>query len=144
MNNCSANNRVKDFFPQNWANLDSILNQFLGPQASLKGFRVSPTPASAWEDDGHYHVELDVPGVSREDIELTLEKGILQIDVERKNPVEDRKGYQDERFYGKSTRKLALPETIDTESIVAELVGGVLHVKIAKVPEVQPKRIEIN
>ena len=144
MKNCSANNRVKEFFPQNWANLDSILNQVFGPQASLKGFRVSPTPASAWEDDEHYHVELDVPGVSREDIALTLEKGILQIDVERKNSLGDQRGYQDERYYGKSTRKLALPETIDTESIVAELANGVLHVKIAKIPEIQPKRIEIN
>lgn len=144
MSKCTSKNRLHEFFPNNWAEFDTLLSQVFGPNASLKAYRGHATPASAWEDDSAYHVELDVPGVAREDIGLTFEKGVLQIDVERKKAAEERKGLRDERFYGKTTRRLALPETIDPESIKAELANGVLHVSVAKVPEVQPKRIEIN
>ncbi|MCG8451046.1 MAG: Hsp20 family protein [Pirellulales bacterium] len=144
MTRCTSKNRLQEFFPNHWADFDTLLSQVFGPNAPLKAYRSHATPASAWEDDGSYHVELDVPGVAREDIALTFEKGVLQIDVERKQVEQERKGYRDERFYGKTTRRLALPDTIDPESIKAELSDGVLHVSVAKVPEVQPKRIDIS
>jgi HSP20 family protein len=50
----------------------------------------------------------------------------------------------DERRYGKVTRTVTLPESIDPESIAGKLTDGVLHVTVAKRPEAQPKRIEIS
>ena len=64
--------------------------------------------------------------------------------AERKKPEEERTGWHEERAYGKVTRSLKLPETIDPESIEATVADGVLHVTVAKTPEAQPKRIDVK
>jgi HSP20 family protein len=101
-------------------------------------------PASIWEDDGQYHVELDLPGVAKEDVEITFDKGILKISAERRQVTEDRKHLHEERGYGRTSRSLNLPDTVDPDSITAEFNDGVLHVTVAKALEAQPKRITIG
>ena len=54
-------------------------------------------PASIWEAEDGYHVELDLPGVRQEDLELTFENGELQISAERNAPDDDRMNWHDER-----------------------------------------------
>jgi len=141
MKKCSSPNRLQAFVPGNWNDFDSLLNQVLAPTVAraVHGIRA---PLSAWEVDDAYHLELDVPGVEKEDIELTFEKGTLQIIAQRKNP-EPHKGLHDERVYGAITRSIALSDAVDPESISAKLDRGVLHVTVAKVPAVQPKKIRI-
>ena len=143
MANCSPKNRLQDFVPSTWNEFDSLLNQVLAPTVArtVRGIRA---PLSVWEADDAYHVELDLPGVSKEDIEVTFEKGVLVIVANRKAPDDERKGLHEERVYGKVTRSLTLSESVDADSIAAALTEGVLHVTVAKVPEVQPKRIDIN
>lgn len=135
-------NRLREFLPSNLAEFDSFLNQVLAPT----GLRAGHTPAGLWEDDSSYHIELDVPGVAREDVEITLDKGTLSISAERKHEESEsnRKGWREERFYGKVTRAFSLPDTIDPESVAAEISDGVLHVTIAKSPAAQPKKIDIK
>lgn len=120
---------------------NTVLDQFFGQGGGVQAFYV---PASVWEDADSYHFELDVPGVTRDHVDVTFEKGTLRVTTERLAPEETRKSLVDERRYGKVTRTVALPETIDPESIAAELTDGVLHVTVAKKPESQPKRIEIK
>ena len=143
MNNCTRKNRLQDFVPSTWNDFDSLLSQVLAPTVArtVRGVRA---PLSVWEADDAYHVELDVPGVTKEDIEVTFEKGTLQIAAERKAPSEERKGLHEERIYGTVSRSLSLSEAVDPDSIGAELTNGVLHITVAKVPEVQPKKININ
>ncbi len=143
MNTSTRKNRLQDLVPGTWSDFDSLLSQVLAPTVArtVRGVR---SPLSVWEAEDAYHVELDVPGVSKESIELTYEKGELQIVAERKGPEEERKGLHEERVYGKVTRSLSLSEKVDPDSITADLSNGVLHVTVAKVPEVQPKRIDIN
>jgi len=141
MNRTLTRNRLREMFPGNWSDVDALVHQFFGPQAGVQAFYV---PASVWEDEGSYHVELDVPGVTRDHVELTFEKGTLRITTERPAPEEQRTGLVDERRYGKVTRTVTLPESIDAETINAELTNGVLHVTVSKKPEAQPKRIEIK
>jgi HSP20 family protein len=133
--------RLREVFPGNWGDVDALVHQFFGQGPGVQAFYV---PSSVWEDEASYHVELDVPGVTRDSVELTFEKGTLRITTERTAPEETRTGLVDERRYGKVTRTVTLPETIDPESIVAELTNGVLHVTVSKKPEAQPKRIEIK
>ena len=135
-------NRLREFLPSNLAEFDSFLNQVLAPS----GMRAGHTPAGLWEDDGSYHIELDVPGVTREDVDITLDKGTLSISAERKHEESDasRKGWREERFYGKVTRAFSLPDTIDPESVSAEMVDGVLRVSIAKTPAAQPRKIDVK
>ena len=148
MSNCTSKNRLQNlvpggWVPGNWNDFDSLLSQVLAPTVArnVSGVRA---PLTVWEADDAYHVELDVPGVAKDAIELTFEQGTLQIVADRKQPEGERKGLHEERAYGKVTRSLSLSEAVDPDSIAAELLEGVLHVTVAKVPEVQPKRIDIN
>ncbi len=134
---------IRNRLPHRLGEFNSMMEQFLGANAG-SGIQAYYVPASVWEDSNAYHVELDVPGVMREHVELTFEKGTLCISTKRQAPEESRAGLVDERRYGRVTRTVTLPESIDPETIAAELNNGVLHVSIAKKPEAQPKRIEVR
>jgi HSP20 family protein len=101
-------------------------------------------PASIWEAEDKFHIEVDAPGVAKDDVELTFEKGVLQITLERKAPEGERTNWHNERGYGKVSRSVSLPDTVDPDTIAAELNNGVLHVSINKRPEAQPKRIDVK
>lgn len=141
-NGLTTKNRLREFLPANFVEFDSLLNQMFGPS----GLRVGHTPAGIWEDENAYHVELDVPGIQRENVDVTLDKGTLTITVERKHEETDnaRKGWREERYYGKVTRSFTMPDTIDPDSVAAELNNGVLHVSVTKSPAAQPRKIEIK
>ena len=143
MTNSQSKNRLQHYLQSPLSEVDALVNQFFGP--SLKSIqRVYFAPTSIWEEDDAYHVELDIPGVDKDSVELTFDKGTLSIGVERKAP-EERKGrYHEERTYGKAVREINLSTEIDPDSITAEVNNGVLHVRVAKAPEAQPRRIELN
>jgi HSP20 family protein len=101
-------------------------------------------PISMWEEEGAWCVDIDLPGVKQEDLDVTVEKNTLRVIAERKETPEDRRFWHQERTYGRIERLITLPETVDTESIQAELKDGVLHLQLAKRPESQPKKISIK
>ena len=100
-------------------------------------------PASLWEEEGRWCLEVELPGVKQEDVDVTLEKNTLRIAAERRTP-EDRKYFHQERAYGRIQRLITLPETVNPESIEAELTDGVLHLSLAKRPESQPRKIAVK
>jgi HSP20 family protein len=133
-------NRVGQSFADTLPEFDNLFNHFFrAEQAGLWH-----AAASIWEAEDTFHVELDAPGVNKDDVALTFDKGTLQITLERKAPEGERKQWHSERGYGKVTRSVSLPDTVDPNSIAAELANGVLHVTIAKRPETQPKKIEVK
>ena len=101
-------------------------------------------PASLWEEQDRWCIEVDLPGVRQEDVEITHEKQTLRIAAERKAPEGERNYAHNERSYGRVDRLISLPETVDPEKIEAELKDGVLLVTLAKRPEVQPKKINVK
>jgi len=100
------------------------------------------------EGEYAYHVELDLPGIKKEDIEITTEDNVLTISGERKmkEEVKEDDYYKVESAYGKFSRSFTLPEKIDVENIHAESKDGVLEVIIPKLSkeENKPKKIEIK
>jgi len=100
------------------------------------------------EGEYAYHVELDLPGIKKEDIEITTEDNVLTISGERKmkEEVKEDDYYKVESTYGKFSRSFTLPEKIDVENIHAESKDGVLEVVIPKLKEeeTKPKKIEIK
>jgi HSP20 family protein len=100
------------------------------------------------EGEYAYHVELDLPGIKKEDIEITTEDNVLTISGERKRKEEIKEDdyYKVESAYGKFSRSFTLPEKIDVENIHAESKDGVLEVIIPKLSEekTKPKKIEIK
>jgi HSP20 family protein len=102
-----------------------------------------PAAASLWEEEGRWCVEVDLPGVKQEDIDITLEKNALRVAAERKAPPVE-KFWQQERSFGKLERTINLPDSVDPEGIEAELRDGVLRLSLAKKPELQPKKIVVK
>ena len=114
------------------------------------------------EGEFAYHVDVDLPGVKKEDIKVDLNKGILTISGERK--VEINKGiltisgerktkeeikqedyYNIETYFGKFSRSFTLPDNVDIENIEAKSDNGVLEIVIPKLKDdVSKKSIEIK
>jgi HSP20 family protein len=140
MNAALQKNRLGNVLPAGLPEFDNLFNHFFRAE-EVAMWRA---PASIWEADNNFHIEIDAPGVAREGVELTFEKGTLQITLERKAPEGERTNWHNERGYGRVSRTVTLPETVDPETIEAELINGVLHVTISKLPQAQPKRIDVK
>jgi HSP20 family protein len=98
------------------------------------------------EEDDRYVLLADLPGVSPEDIEVTMENGILTLRGERNTEARTvRSGYKRiERVYGSFYRRFSLPDTADAEGIAARYNNGVLEIVIPKRSMVQPKKIIVS
>ena len=100
------------------------------------------------EGEYAYHIELDLPGIKKEDIDITTEDNVLTISGERKvkEEVKEEDYYKVESRYGKFSRSFTLPEDIDVENIHAESADGVLEVIIPKKEDEakKPRKIEIK
>ena len=140
MSSALQKNRFGRLLPGGLPESDDLFKQFFRAE-EVAMWRA---PASIWEADNTFHIEVDAPGVSKEDVELTFEKGTLQITLERKAPEGERTNWHNERGYGKVSRSVSLPETVDPETIEAALNQGVLHVTISKLPQAQPKKIDVK
>jgi HSP20 family protein len=140
MSSALQRNRLGQLFPGTLPEFDNLFNHFFRSEEVA----MWSAPASIWEADNTFHIELDAPGVAKEDVELTFEKGALQITLERKVPEGDRTNWHNERGFGKVTRSVSLPDTVDPNTITAELTNGVLHVTVTKLPEAQPKKIDVK
>ncbi|MBU1668951.1 Hsp20/alpha crystallin family protein [bacterium] len=108
------------------------------------------TPAvNTREGEYAYHVEVDLPGVKKEDIKVGIEENKIVISGEKKlkEELKEENYYKVESFYGEFKRSFTLPEGVDVENIHAESKDGVLEVTIPKLEksEVEKiKRIKIN
>ena len=102
-------------------------------------------PVSVFELKDRYVIEADVPGVSEEGIELSLNDGVLEMSAERtKATPESAKTLLNERVFRRLERKVALKKPVETDSVDAELGNGVLRVTIQKSPAVVPRQIKIR
>ncbi|MDX1574396.1 MAG: Hsp20/alpha crystallin family protein [Methylophaga sp.] len=93
-----------------------------------------------------FQIHADLPGVKSEDIEVTAESGVLTIKGQRNDKTETEKDNfkRIERFTGTFMRRFTLPETADIENIKATTRDGVLELVIPKIPQTQPKRINVE
>jgi len=120
--------------------MDQLVEKFVGNGASPQIY----APANLWEEDGKWCVEMELPGVKQDAIDITLEKNVLRIAASRQAPEGERTYWHQERTYGQFERHFTLPETVDPDGIEAVLAGGVLHLTLAKKPEAQPKKIQVK
>ena len=103
-------------------------------------------PVDIKEDENHYYIKADVPGVDSKDIEITLERGVLTISGSRQmESKEEANGYRRvERFRGRFTRAFSLPDTADADNVDATVKNGVLEVTINKKESSKPRRISVR
>ena len=99
-----------------------------------------------YEKDGDYHIEMDVPGFSKDEIKIEAKKDYLTITAEKSNEEseEDKNYIHRERSYGKYERSFYLHD-LDSENINAEFNNGVLKITVPKKAESEDKKyIEIK
>jgi HSP20 family protein len=100
----------------------------------------------AKKEDSTFHVEVDLPGVKKEEIDVKVEDDVLIISALRhyKNEVSRDDYYVCESSYGKLERRFALPENIDSESITASYNDGRLEIELQKTKKAKPRAISIK
>ena len=102
------------------------------------------------EDKNRYLLDIDLPGFEKENINLSLKDGYLNISAETKKEEKnnDEKMVRRERFYGKCSRSFYVGDNIREEDIHAEFKNGILKVEVPKKEEIKNKdtikRIEIK
>ena len=99
-----------------------------------------------FEDKDNFVVKAELPGMKREDIEVSLHEGSLSISGERKSEEKHGEGetYRSERFFGRFQRTLTLPTPVASDKVKAAYKDGVLTVTLPKTEEAKPKQIEVK
>ena len=98
------------------------------------------------EVDNGYLIRADLPGVQRDDVEVTMDRNVLTIRGKREvsQADEDGKVLRSERISGNFCRRLRLPATVDRDQISANYENGVLEVMLPKGAEAQPRKIAVG
>jgi HSP20 family protein len=102
---------------------------------------------NVWQDDDKFFVESELPGVSLDDLELTIQGNQLTIEGQRRKPeLEDKNvsWHRQERGFGTFKRVLELPEEVKPDGVTAKLNDGVLLIELLKREELKPRKITIN
>ena len=97
-----------------------------------------------FESDQDVTVIADMPGVTPEGVELSLEDGVLTIEGHRTSPKQSGRSILEEYEVGHYLRRFTVAETIDQEHIEASLADGVLRVRLPKAVPAQPRKIEVK
>ena len=125
--------------------LDPWMSGAQDDETQVVGSRWAPA-VDIREEPERYVLHADIPGVSAEDIEISMENGVLTIRGERKHSMEEsEKGFhRRERQHGVFMRRFTLPDTVDADAIEAASKDGVLEVMLPKTPTRQPRKIEVR
>lgn len=131
-----------------------IDTDFLGPTSLMEGLfgdiwggQRSFVPAvDVHELDEVYEVTAELPGLTKKDVNVTLENNVLTISGERRSEREDKEGTvrRTERVYGSFSRSFSLPRPVDGDNVKASFKDGILTLTVPKAAEARPRRIDIS
>ncbi len=135
--------------------IQNRLSGIFGPARSDGGDIVESAVTADWtpavditEDDNEYLVTADLPDVGKDEVKVTVDKGVLTITGERKKESEEKdekkKYHRVERSYGRYERSFRLPEEVEDEKVDAKFKDGVLTVHLPKSGVAKQKRLEIK
>lgn len=125
--------------------MDRLLSGALGASPVGVLARREGPAVNLWEEGDALKLEMEVPGVTQEHLDLSVVDNELTIHVELPEHEEEGVTYhRRERPVGSFSRRVALPVEVDAEHVSAELSGGVLRVTLPKAPSAKPRKIEVN
>ncbi|AOT02446.1 Hsp20/alpha crystallin family protein [Arthrobacter sp. U41] len=120
--------------------LDRLTQQVFGTAA-----RPAAMPMDAWQEDGEFVVAFDLPGVNVDSVDLDIERNVLTVKAERRDPTQPNvELIAAERPRGVFSRQLILGDTLDTEKVKAHYSDGVLTLRIPVLEKAKPRKIEIS
>jgi HSP20 family protein len=129
------------------AEIDRLFESPLTELARASQLLSGWTPAlDVHEEKDDIIVRVELPGMKKEDIELSLHDGSLSISGERKSEkkFEDAEVYRAERFVGRFQRTVTLPAPVAADRVKAQYKDGVLTVTLPKTEEAKPKQIDVQ
>ena len=98
-----------------------------------------------YQDNDNVVAVVELPGMRKEDIEISLHEGMLTISGERKSETgENGKAERSERYVGKFRRSVTLPTRVDASKVNATYKDGILTVTLPKAEEAKPRKIQVN
>jgi HSP20 family protein len=105
------------------------------------------TPAlDVYDEKDNFVVKLELPGLKKEDIDISLREGVLTVSGERKQEHEVKEGeaFRSERYFGRFQRSVTLPAMVDSSKVTANYKDGVLTIDLPKAEEAKPRQIEVS
>ncbi len=129
--------------------LDDFFGRFGDVNRSVWGENIATsdwTPAvDIRETDADFQIDIELPAVAADDVNVTVKDGVLAVSGERKYEKEtEAKVHRVERRYGRFTRSFRLPENVDEGKVDARAKDGVLYLRVPKREEVKPRSIEVK
>lgn len=151
--NCSPSNRVfthvfapsaaAPFFSDLEKSLDAAWRKTFQENKENGAGEFRPA-ATSFESEHAFHIELDAPGITSEQVQVSVEGPQLEVAWERKAPEQLPETWRNERRFGKFVRQFEFGETANLDQIEAKLEQGVLRIKVAKQPVVGRKQIPVQ
>lgn len=122
---------------------DRLLEELVPKEEAVE--RVFAPAVEVYETDSEVVVKAELPGVKKEDVEVTLKDNHLIIKGEKKEEREEKTEtvHRVERVYGRFERVIALPAEVKTEGVKAEFKDGVLEIRLPKTQTVKETKIQI-
>lgn len=118
--------------------LDRLTEQVLGTAS-----RPAPMPMDAWASEHEFIVELDVPGIEPDAIDIDVERNVLTVKAQRKVQP-DREMLANERPRGQFSRQLILGDNLDLDHLSAQCHNGVLRLRIPVAERARPRKIKVT
>ncbi|MEM7624517.1 MAG: Hsp20/alpha crystallin family protein [Planctomycetota bacterium] len=111
-----------------------------------EGVGTATFPVDIREEDDHLIVDAELPGFAKNEIDVSVEQGVLSIEAQRETAEAktDAKVHLNERRYTHLSRRFSLPNAYDTTAVDATLADGVLTLKLAKREESKPRKVEVK
>jgi HSP20 family protein len=98
-----------------------------------------------YQNNDNVIARIELPGMRKENIEISLQDGTLTIGGERKSETaESERAERTERYVGKFRRSIALPTQVDANKVTAIYRDGILTITLPKAEEAKPKQIQVN
>ena len=119
--------------------LDRLTQQFFGTTN-----RPAVMPMDAWREGDRFVIEFDLPGVTKESIDLDVERNVLTVRAERVPRNGDWEMLASERTRGVFSRQLVLGDNLDLERIEAAYDNGVLRLVVPVAEKAKPRKIEVS
>lgn len=141
MSNIAAWNPIR-----NIRRVEEMFDRLFDIPATFRSDYNNVVPVEVYERDAKVFVRAAVPGVLLEDLDVSVEDGVLTIrgETRMEDSSADAKVYYREVSYGKFTRSVRLPDNLDFGSVEAEYRNGILTVSVPYLPDVQPKSVRVD
>lgn len=132
-----------------WAlfgDFDDYFDDFRRPARGEEGGSFAPA-VDVSETENEFRIRADLPGVKKDDLDISIQDGVLTINAETKEEKKEEKEgrvIRQERRYGKFVRSMRLGDTVDVDNIKADYKDGVLDLVLPKAEKVKPRKIDVQ